>query len=60
MRRINGDGNSKELRAILPARILLIHEPDEHFVDERRGLEGVPTRVAAQGAGGLPLELPVS
>ena len=44
-------GDTKEMRPILPIHLPLIDEPDEHFVDERRRLEGVVSPFASQLTG---------
>ena len=45
---LRGDG--EELRAALPARVVLAVEPQPRLVHERGGLEGVPLALAAQRA----------
>lgn len=41
---LGGDG--EEVRSTSPVHALLIHEPQVRFVDQSRGLERVPIRLA--------------
>ena len=54
---LRGDG--EELRAALPARVVLVAEPQPRLVHERGGLEGVSLALAAQRELRLPAKLRV-
>ena len=52
-------GHAEEVRAVLPAHLRLVDEPEVRLVDEGRGLEGVADALAPQVAGGEPPQLRV-
>jgi hypothetical protein len=42
-------GNREKLGATLPARLMLVAEPEPRFMDERRGLQSVAVSLTPQG-----------
>src|SRR5205085_12565177 len=53
-------GDAEKMGAVLPADSPLIHQLQERFMDERRGLQGVVAPLAPEVAGGQPAQLGVN
>ena len=55
---LGGDG--EELRAVFPARLVLIHEPQIYFVHQSGGLQRVPGALPAESLHCAPMQFVVN